>query len=54
MKKLIILGVFTLLSSTIISCTAEEYESSGNNEIKKTVQPIASGPDDEPIIPPKP
>lgn len=54
MKKLLILGVFALLGSTTISCTADEYESSVKNESKKADQPIPSGPDDDPVIPPKP
>ncbi|MBP4140120.1 hypothetical protein [Flavobacterium geliluteum] len=54
MKKLILLGAFALLGSTIVSCTAEEMESQTKKEIKKTIQPVADGPGDDPIVPPPP
>ena len=55
MKKLLLLGAFALLGSTIVSCTAEEMESQTKKEIKKTIQPVADGPGDDPIkVPPPP
>jgi hypothetical protein len=61
MKKLLILGAFALLSTTLFSCTADEDLSDANskNDIKKEVSPAkpsyADGPDDDPIkVPPPP
>lgn len=64
MKKLFLLGTFALLSTTLFSCTADEYETTDkkieikkNNNLKDTIQ--ASGEDEGPgdapvpITPPK-
>jgi hypothetical protein len=54
MKKIFLLGAFTLLSFTVFSCTSDDYQ-----EIKKEANAIApsysSGPGDEPVVvqPPK-
>lgn len=54
MKKIFLLGAFTLLSFTVFSCTSDDYQ-----EIKKETNAIApsysSGPGDEPVVvqPPK-
>jgi hypothetical protein len=52
MKKLLIMGVFALLCTTLFSCTADEYETQTN---KKTVPTYADGPGDAtiPVPPPK-
>lgn len=56
MKNLFLLGAFALLSTTLFSCTADEYET----EAKKTINPITptyadDGPGDAPIkVPPPP
>ncbi|WP_163407537.1 hypothetical protein [Flavobacterium ajazii] len=56
MKNLFLLGAFALLSTTLFSCTADEYET--ETEAKKTINPItptyADGPGDDPVIPPPP
>ncbi|MFH6994196.1 hypothetical protein [Flavobacterium sp. FlaQc-48] len=58
MKKLIILGAFVLLSTTLFSCTADEYETQTKNEIKKNHNPktpsYADGPGDGTVPPPPP
>jgi hypothetical protein len=51
MKKLLILGAFALLSTTLFSCTADETE---DVKINKTVPAYADGPGDSPIIVPPP
>lgn len=63
MKKLFILGVFALLSTTLFSCTADENETTDTkteakkvNNLKDTTQASEEqGPDDDPVIinPPK-
>lgn len=59
MKTIFLLGAFALLSTTLFSCTADEYDNGSKNEIKKTVSPTtpsyADGPGDDPIkVPPPP
>jgi len=58
MKKLFLLGTFALLSTTLFSCTADEYETTDkkteikkNNNLKDTIQASGEdeGPGDEPI-----
>ena len=61
MKKLLLMGTFALLSTTLFSCTADEYETAETKtETKK--DPVAiqadappDGPGDDPITvkPPK-
>ena len=64
MKKLLFLGAIALLSTTVFSCTADEYETTDKkteikkyNNLKDTIQ--ASGEDEGPgdapvpITPPK-
>ncbi len=52
MKKLFLLGTFALLTTTLFSCTADEYET---NTKKAVVPTYADGPDDDPIkVPPPP
>ncbi|WP_166924057.1 hypothetical protein [Flavobacterium poyangense] len=61
MKKLIYLGTFALLTTTLFSCTADEYETADKKtEIKKEnlkneTQATEEGPGDDPvpIKPPK-
>ncbi|GGF10127.1 hypothetical protein GCM10011518_19170 [Flavobacterium limi] len=57
MKNLFLLGAFALLSTTLFSCTADEYETHTKKEVEKT-SPItptyADGPGDDPVIPPPP
>jgi len=63
MKKSIILSVFALLSTTLFSCTADEFETAETKtEIKKdsipnTIQadypPEGPGDDPVPVKPPK-
>jgi hypothetical protein len=65
MKKLFILGAFVLLSSTIISCTADEIDAENtkskttvDEKTDPTIEAIPTyadmGPDDEPVVPPPP
>lgn len=58
MKKLFLWGAFALLSTTIFSCTADEYDTQVKKEVKKTTNPVtptyADGPGDDPVIPPPP
>jgi hypothetical protein len=52
MKKIFLWGAFALLTTTVISCTADEYE-----EVQKKVTPTTpsyAGPGDEPIPVPPP
>lgn len=54
MKKIFILGAFALLSTTLFSCTADEYD-----DVKKEINPAkpsyADGPGDLPVpLPPPP
>ncbi|CAD0005190.1 hypothetical protein [Flavobacterium salmonis] len=52
MKKLFLLGIFALLTTTLFSCTADEYETQTKKEIAPT---YADGPGDLPIkVPPPP
>lgn len=53
MKKLFILGAFVLLSSTVVSCTADDYDEV-KKEVKPTVPAYADGPGDSPIVVPPP
>lgn len=60
MKKLLFFGVFALLTSTLFSCTADDFETAKDKtEAKKEINPLtgaqATGPDDDPItVPPPP
>ncbi|WP_289662195.1 hypothetical protein [Flavobacterium panacagri] len=56
MKTVFILGACALLSLTIFSCTADEFETATDKtEIKKDLNQLkADGPDDDPIVVPKP
>lgn len=51
MKKIFLWGAFTLLTTTLFSCTADEFETAeGKTEIKKDINQLkADGPDDDPI-----
>ncbi|WP_165834986.1 hypothetical protein [Flavobacterium cheongpyeongense] len=51
MKTLYLLGACALLSTTLFSCTADEYETQEKKEI-----PLAydDGPGDQPIVVPPP
>lgn len=55
MKKIFLMGAFVLLSTTLFSCTADEFD-----EVKKEVNPIQptyadDGPGDQPVpLPPPP
>jgi hypothetical protein len=53
MKKLILMGTFVLLSTTLFSCTADDYEDQQNKKVEKPA--YADGPGDDPVIiqPPK-
>lgn len=51
MKTLYLLGACALLSTTLFSCTSDEFET----ETKKEIIPsYADGPGDQPIIVPPP
>lgn len=56
MKTLYLLGACALLSTTLFSCTADEFETAeGKTEIKKDINQLkADGPDDGQIVVPKP
>lgn len=63
MKKLLLMGAFALLSTTLFSCTADEETSDNKSatEVKKEVTPATpsyaseEGPGDDPIkVPPPP
>lgn len=59
MKTLYLLGACALLSTTLFSCTADEFETAANKtEIKNDSIPVkgaqATGPDDDPVIVPPP
>jgi hypothetical protein len=55
MKKLLLMGTFALLSTTLFSCTADEFETAETKtEIKKDSIPVQAdappdGPGDDPI-----
>ncbi|TDP02270.1 hypothetical protein [Flavobacterium sp. 245] len=54
MKKIFLLGAFALLSATLFSCTADEYD-----DVKKEINPAKpsyadDGPGDTPPPPPPP
>ncbi|KAF2509406.1 hypothetical protein EYY60_13590 [Flavobacterium zhairuonense] len=54
MKKIFLLGAFALLSTTLFSCTADEYD-----DVKKEINPAKpsyadDGPGDGTIKPPPP
>ncbi|MBZ4043261.1 hypothetical protein [Flavobacterium hibisci] len=52
MKTLFLMGAFALLTTTLFSCTADEYETETKKEIAPT---YADGPGDDPIrVPPPP
>jgi hypothetical protein len=51
MKKIFLLGTFALLTTTLFSCTADEYETQAKKEIAPT---YADGPGDQPIVVPPP
>lgn len=62
MKKIFLLGVFALLSTTLFSCSADEdaSDNQSQNQIKKEVNTVNAsaseeGPGDDPVIiqPPK-
>jgi hypothetical protein len=53
MKKLLLMGTFALLSTTLFSCTADDYEDQQNKKVEKPA--YADGPGDLPItVPPPP
>lgn len=60
MKTLYLLGACVLLSTTLFSCTADDFETESKgkttNEIKKDSGEITAttGPDDDPIVVPIP
>jgi hypothetical protein len=56
MKKIFLWGTFALFSSTIYSCTADEYDGTSKTTKVKTEQQASypDGPGDEPIIVPPP
>jgi len=56
MKTLFTLGACALLATTLFSCTADEFDTAeGKTEIKKDINVLkADGPDDDPIVVPKP
>ena len=64
MKTLYLLGACALLSTTLFSCTADEFETAttaGGTEQKSNYKPIdqpiqaVEGPEDDPItVPPPP
>lgn len=58
MKTLYVLGACALLSTTLFSCTADEFETEKKTEIKKEIIPTEGqaneGPDDDPIVVPPP
>lgn len=54
MKKIFLLGAFVLLSTTLFSCTADEYD-----DVKKEINPAKptygdGGPGDDKLPPPPP
>lgn len=55
MKKLIYLGTFALLTTTLFSCTADDYETADKKtnlkkeSLKYETQATDEGPGDEPI-----
>lgn len=53
MKKIFILGAFALLTTTVISCTSDDFEDTKAN-IKPEVPAYADGPGDSPIVVPPP
>jgi len=61
MKKLLLMGTFAFLSTTLFSCTADEFETAETKtEIKKDSIPVQAdvppdGPGDDtvPVKPPK-
>lgn len=54
MKKILFWGACTLLSTMLISCSADEDDTI-TNKIKKEVSPTyADGPDDGTVPPPPP
>ncbi|MCR4032403.1 MULTISPECIES: hypothetical protein [Flavobacterium] len=60
MKTLYLLGACALLSTTLFSCTADEFETTTNKtEVKNDTIPLkgaqATGPEDDPVnLPPPP
>lgn len=63
MKRIFILGAFTLISTTLLSCTADEYTTTDNKATLEN-EPIRAdntvfpnedqGPGDQPIVVPIP
>ncbi|WP_168199986.1 hypothetical protein [Flavobacterium sp. KBS0721] len=53
MKKMFLLSAFALLTSTVISCTSDDFEDTKAN-IKTEVPAYADGPGDSPIVVPPP
>nr|WP_294789314.1 hypothetical protein [uncultured Flavobacterium sp.] len=58
MKTLYLLGACALLSTTLFSCTAEEFETeTKKTEIQKEIPSTAKaidGPEDDPVVVPPP
>ncbi|UWY28108.1 hypothetical protein N4T20_20595 [Flavobacterium sp. TR2] len=59
MKTLYLWGAYILLSTTLFSCTADEFETAkGKTEVKTNTIPAknmqATGPDDDPVVVPPP
>lgn len=59
MKTLYLLGACALLSTTLFSCTADEFETAKDKtEVKNDTAPAkdmqATGPDDDPVVVPPP
>ncbi|GIQ57104.1 hypothetical protein ACHRVW_11405 [Flavobacterium collinsii] len=54
MKNLYLMGAIVLLSTTLFSCTADDYDTAKTNE-KPAIPAYADGPGDQPItVPPPP
>lgn len=51
MKTLYLLGACALLSTTLFSCTADEFETEAK---KEKILTYAEGPGDQPIVVPPP
>ncbi len=57
MKKFFLWGAFTLLTTTLFSCTADEFETAdGKTEVKKDITntQASDGPEDDPVVVPVP
>ncbi|MFW0738152.1 hypothetical protein [Flavobacterium sp. T12S277] len=54
MKNLYLMGAIMLLSASLYSCTADEYDTAKTND-KPAIPAYADGPGDQPItVPPPP